>query len=377
MRIHASLLVALPLLLTTSVAHAQRATYTRAQLEKLERSVIGWGPMLPPKGNASTAADIKKNAAYTPTRKKLLDTFQGWIQKTYTPLGRLAEPWRNMGPHSLSLTDQPPRWTVLDMMLWAPAPKQGGGITRAQPASEWSICIGANETIGYESAFWFNTPKQFYFTMAVERDGTITHPESATKYGQLIEDFKKKLTTGPDALAPGTFVVMLSGSNYINVVLIPGGKLPMVNVSRAEALKVAEEGVRRAKAEGKQSDYMLQSELKNITATREKYKDTLNEPAQLRDLQFSIYAFNNEFDPFDNKFTRYPIYRYTPETYAKCKTDTPQWIVVRFPLNVQGKQDFEAIWKTMSEKFNYAYVYNTFFAPEKVKGQAYHVRGAK
>lgn len=374
MRVYASLLAALSLLIPISGAHAQNPPVTKAQLKE---RLIGWGPMLPPKGSANSAADIKKNVAYIPARKKLLDTFQGWIQKTYTPLGRLAEPWRNMGPRSLTLTDQPPRWTVLDMMLWSPAPKAGGGITRAQPASEYSICIGANETIGFESAFWFNTPKQFYFTMAVERDGTITHPESATKYGPVVEDLKKKLTTGPDALAPDTFVVTLSGGSYINVVLIPGGKLPMVNVSRAEALKIAEEGCRRAKAENKQSDYLLQNELKNIAATREKYKDSLDEPAQLRELQFSIYAFDTTFDPFDNKFNRYPIYKYTPETYARCKTDKPQWIVVRFPLNIEGHKDLDAIWKAMTEKFNYAYVYNTFFAPEKVKGQPYRVRGSR
>lgn len=343
----------------------------------LDDKVIGWGPIRPPKGNAANASAFKSNAAYTPGKRKLLDTFQGWIQKSYTPIGRLAEPWKIMAPASATNSEQPPRWAGLQMMMWRPALTATGAYTRAQPASEDTISVAANETVGFESAFWFNTPKQFYFTMEVDRDGNLLNEEAKKKYGPVVEEITKKLTTGPDPLAPGTFLVLPASSNYINVILIPGGKLPVVPVSYSEAFRVFEEGCRRATAKGQQPERMLTNELKLLSSMREKYKDNLNEPATVHALQVTIYTFDTEMDPFEKKpyWPTYPLYRYAPETVARCRTDAPQWIVVRFPNNIQGRPDYDAIWKAMTEKFNYAYVYNTFFAPEKVKGQVYHPRG--
>lgn len=350
---------------------------TLQERRPLDDRVIGWAPMLPPKGNAAVASDIKANAAYTPGKRKLIDTFQGWIQKSYTPIGRLPEPWKIAAPASATNSEQPPRWAGLQMMMWRPALTASGKYTRAQPASEETISIAANETVGFESAFWFNTTQQFYFTMEVDRDGTLLNAEENKKYGPVVEEVKKKLTTGPDPLDPGTFVVLPASGHYINVILIPGGKLPVVPVTRGEALRVFEEGCRRARATGRQTDYLLTNELKLLSKMRTTYQDSLNEPAVMNVLQVTVYTFDSEFDPFEKKSYKpsFPLYRYAPETVAKCRTDVPQWIVVRFPNQIAGRPDYEAIYKAMTEKFNYAYVYNTFFAPEKVKGQAYRPRG--
>lgn len=370
--------VTIPLLLAVPAAFGQKSPAQKVTGQPpLNERVIGWGPIRPAKGNAASASEIAKNDAYTPGRRKMLDTFQGWIQKSYTPVGRLAEPWRIMYPASVTSSEQPPRTALMQMSLWSPKLTPNGTLTRAQPASQYAISIASNATIAFEPAAWFNTPKQFYFTMCVDRDGTLLNKDDVTKYTSIVEEVRQKITTGPDALEPGTFVVFPSGGSYMNVVLIPGGKLPMVPVSRAETLRIAEEGCKRARADGKQEAFMLDKELKLIAATREKYRDSLNEPAVLRSMQMSIYLFDSDQDPFDNERERWPLYKYSPETYAKCKADAPQWILVQFPIPYDYKNNLgrEVVWKAMTEKFNFAYVYNTFFAPGKVKGQAYRVRG--
>jgi len=63
-------------------------------------------------------------------------------------------------------------------------------------------------------------------------------------------------------------------------------------------------------------------------------------------------------------------YKIDPEIAELCKKDKPQWILVQwdyYPGDPAEKQQHDAI----INNFNFEYVYNFFFAPEKVKGQPY------
>jgi hypothetical protein len=67
---------------------------------------------------------------------------------------------------------------------------------------------------------------------------------------------------------------------------------------------------------------------------------------------------------------RYPVYKIDPVMAELAKTDKPQWILVTWDGNIAepvAKQQHEAI----LNNFDFDYVYNFFFDPEKVQGQPY------
>jgi hypothetical protein len=105
-------------------------------------------------------------------------------------------------------------------------------------------------------------------------------------------------------------------------------------------------------------------------------KNNLNEPAVLRDMQPNIRSFN--LDPFiidvgAKKLKHYyPVYKIDAPTLEKCKADKPQWVAVSFPVETKedGNQQYE-LYRAMLEHFNYDYVYNYYFNPEKVKNMPY------
>jgi hypothetical protein len=115
-----------------------------------------------------------------------------------------------------------------------------------------------------------------------------------------------------------------------------------------------------------------------IQQLRNKYKNSLQEPAVVNNAEITIRSFTLNDDPFAITASQkqwkqfYTVYQYTKELLEKCRTDKPQWITISFPFIAKdrGNQLLE-MYKAMSENFNYEYVYNYFFNPEKIKGLAY------
>ena len=55
---------------------------------------------------------------------------------------------------------------------------------------------------------------------------------------------------------------------------------------------------------------------------------------------------------------------------ALCKTGGPQWIVVTWTAQLNDPT-IKRLHDAVINNFNFEYLYNYFFAPEKVKGQSY------
>ena len=105
---------------------------------------------------------------------------------------------------------------------------------------------------------------------------------------------------------------------------------------------------------------------------KEKYKNRLQEPAQIYTDQPSILLENvpDIFEGTGAGSVKLFVYKIDPVVAELCKTDKPQWIVVTWHGDVTspvGKHQHESI----INNFNFDYVYNFFFDPEKVKGQPY------
>lgn len=351
------------LLSISSVAFAQNPG-----IKELRTKVIGWDKTMYSNGNMGYKDQAARNINNSPVRKKWIDTFCGWIRQSYVPFGVLPQPSMNIYPEKATTIEPIPLTSGVSMQLWAPCyTADRKGITRAQPASATVISIYANSIPGMEPGSWFNTTSQFYFTMDITPDGKCIDAESQQKFEPIINEVRSKIG--------GDYLIYVTGKRYINVVLMPGKKLPLQPVSRSEALSVAEAGAKKANGEGKNPTDRMQLQIKTIAEMRQKYRDSLAEPAQINDMQYRIYTFDSPDDPFQGK-KLYPLYKFNPETYRLCKTDRPQWITISFEIPQREELATKKIWDAMTENFNYEYVYNYFFDPQKVKGKSYQPRHA-
>ena len=107
-----------------------------------------------------------------------------------------------------------------------------------------------------------------------------------------------------------------------------------------------------------------------LAAARERYKARLQEVAEIESDSPDI-ALENRADAFlgtGGSPLRIPIYKVDPAMAALCKTGGPQWIVVTWTAQLNDPT-IKRLHDAVINNFNFEYVYNYFFAPEKVKGQ--------
>lgn len=124
---------------------------------------------------------------------------------------------------------------------------------------------------------------------------------------------------------------------------------------------------------------------KNLARLKEKYKNKWNDIAELQlggtdiTLQDFVNLSEDRDDMFDNRdrygkegiYTTFPVLRVKKTTLDLCKTDQPQWLVVRWTLGMPNEPFNNHLHESILNNFNFEYAYNYFFDPEKVKGQPY------
>lgn len=123
----------------------------------------------------------------------------------------------------------------------------------------------------------------------------------------------------------------------------------------------------------------------NLARLKEKYKTKWNNIAeiQLSKTQINLTTFVNaregNYDMFDNMDingkgainTTFPIQRVKKLALELCKTDQPQWLIIRWTMGMANEPFNIHLHESILNNFNFDYVYNYFFDPEKVKGQPY------
>ena len=357
------LLPLLQLLLTISFAQTNPG-------QRIQDSVIGWWD--------NAYFDNKLKPDNTPLQKKkiaIVDKFVEWMKKSYTPVGGLGTITRYVNKNNYSVLFMV--WDVSFKKEWLDA--KG----RFKPIDEQNtkFRISANTIPGGYGIPFINTSTQYLFTWPPN--------------GYSVKNNPAQETSLSDNSNTGKFLTRVNEVN--TVYLVPGNQLPFVPVSKGELLQLAEDAVgRQLQAEKEDVENKWPGNIKaqqeafeyrkikiekyrvNIQKLREKHKNSLNEPAVLRTMQPSIYSFEMSPDPFaisqyeETSKQYFPVYKIEPAALEKCKTDQPQWIAVSFPYETKedGNQLHE-MYKAITENFNYEYVYNYFFDPEKVKGKPY------
>ncbi|MCY7290637.1 MAG: hypothetical protein LH615_00490, partial [Ferruginibacter sp.] len=118
---------------------------------------------------------------------------------------------------------------------------------------------------------------------------------------------------------------------------------------------------------------------KNLARLKEKYKNKWNDIAELRidktqiNLNAFLYATEGSIDLFDNDGSSrsFPILKVNKTAKELCKSDQPQWLVIKWDLGMQNHRYFMHLHESILNNFNFDYIYNFFFDPEKVKGKSY------
>ncbi|MCK7554204.1 hypothetical protein MKQ70_03935 [Chitinophaga sedimenti] len=311
-------------------------------MRELKESPIGWDKIMAPKGNY-------------PGRQPLLDTFSNWIKLTYTtPVGGLPQEERVSLPQGSKPVYLPKGW-AMHMNFWVPCyDKTGRGLTRAQPASADFISIQANNFYGREEANGFCTPAYYYFTMYYTPDGETVEKGVKEKLAATVNEVKQ---------ATGQRFVYVT-NQYINILLSPEHRFPIVPVTQGELLQVAEEVINKWESPAD----VRKEQLEALQIYRHKYAGSQHAPALLRMAQLTVYSFDKDFELFVPG--GYPLYKIAPAAYDAAKAGKTAFVSISFPYIHRGRSGKE-IYKVMLHHFNYDYVYDYFFSPAKVKGKRY------
>ncbi len=357
--------------------------------QSIKDSSIGWMKIYGFKG-VKQGAKVD-NKVYSANQLSLCDSFANWIQASYIPMGGLGHVKKavsdKLGLYNQYTAGKPQSFGAYSKTYTELRYNSAG---KMEPYTNTHIWWGiyANGVPGDWPVRDICTSSEYYFTI----------PTAETQ--ESDEKIKKQLDISayPGIKPYTSFWVknMGFGGGKEVVILCKDNKLPFIKISREEYLQLlekaipvfyeagkkriseAEQGVQqRIAVSVKQLDEKIEGYKNCIKKNREKYADRMNEPAMtsntpgLSDLGNGKDLFNGQdLTDAEPNTALYPIYKIDPQMAIHCKEDKPQWIIISWSYYVydpieQHQQD------AILQHFNFGYVYNFFFNPEKVKGQPY------
>jgi hypothetical protein len=357
--------------------------------QSIEDSVIGWMKVYNFKGVKETKKVDDK--LYSAAQLSICDSFANWMQASYLPKGALGDIKKAVS-EKLGLYNQ----------YTAARPQSYGAYSKSYfelkynsshnlvPETNSNIYWGvfANQVPGDWPVKDLCTSSNYYFIMPT----AVT--EEDDKSIKMLLDISKKESIKPYI----SFWVknMGFGGGVENVLLCKDNISPFIKVTKGEYLQAWEVAIPLFyEAEKKKISEAEQGDQKRIAVAvkyldekiekfktclinnKEKYKNHLSEVAttsknhSINDLNINsdIFSGHNITDP-ESSSVGYPVYKIDPQVAALCKKDKPQWIMISWQYYVVDpteKQQHEAI----INNFNFDYVYNFFFNPEKIKGRPY------
>jgi hypothetical protein len=362
----------------------------------LEDKVLGWMPTV--RNFAGAGKPLKvDDKLYPQAQLALADVFATWIRASYVPQGGLGgvlvHVSDKLNVYSANDAAKPQVYGALSRTYFELKYDSNKKIVPATGSAHlWSITANAIE-FG-EPLMVLNTPTDFYFLMPL--------------FGETIEDKnpdrsireRYDLSKHP-ALKPYItyFNLQTFSSHYANssnVLLCKDSKLPFVKVTKGEYLDKLAGAIGRkyteektyavqawpqaaARAEAlKNADNKYERRLAVLQGIRATYQNRLQETAEVITLQPTVLLeYDNSADVFGEKgrySNRYPVYKVDPAAAERAKTEGPQWVLVSWNGNIATDPLAKRLHEAVLNNFDFDYLYNFVFDPEKVKGQPYKPR---
>lgn len=354
----------------------------------IEDSVIGWMKIYRFKG---TSQPMKVDAKmYSAAQLSICDSFVNWMQASYVPKGGLGDIKKRItgkvGPYNKNDAALPQSYGAMaTTYLFLKYNSSKKMVPENSLGLSWTVM--ANGVPGWEVKD-ISSSSEYYFTMP--SFDNVSGGEAVKKAHDLtaVVNLKPYTSFWVKDIEAG------NGTDY--VLLCKDNRSPFIKLTKGEYLQALEQAIPRAYQEEKKKIYEKeQGNQKNISyfmgyldqknekrisflkQTKEKYKDRLKEVAltnaqpSLTDLETGRDVFSNGYlSDAESTSGRMPVYKIDPAMAELCKKDKPQWILVSWwwtPNQPVEKYMHESI----INNFNFDYVYNFFFHPEKVKAQQY------
>jgi hypothetical protein len=361
------------------------SAHTLAQLtpeQRIQDSVIGWWSVLPQK---ATTAITKNGYTFSVAQQEHLNDIIRWMHKTYSPVGGLGTFKKDFDADQ-GIKRYPPHVYGIEFRVWNVTYDKRWMTPdgKFKPVSEeyTPFFVSANFIPESRPVVFLNNDNRYVFTVPPDGSG-----------GEQLKESRK---SSDPRIHPNVYPYVTRQSEYQVVYLVPGNTLPVKTVTKGELLDMAESSIENVlKAEWEKvktqfSDAKVAQEAFNtrkkgieqhriyIQQLRKKHQQSLDQPAIVGAADLTVYGFDFDRDPFEitdiekQRKQYYTVHEYTKELLDKCRTDQPQWIAIAVPFKTRedGNQEFE-MYTSVIENFNYAYVYNYFFDPAKVKGLSY------
>lgn len=356
-------------------------------------SSFGWMKIYHYKG-AKTSRTLN-DKVFSPAQLSLCDSFSNWIQASYIPKGCIGDVRRMIGPgeniYNPTIKYQPQIYGTT-AYTWSLFMENG----KPKPIQETEIPWGitANEIPG-NLLKPISTGGDIYFFM---EETKVFHQGTPQK---IIDQYNIK--TLPQFKNYHTLHSTSSrydrNAGFVEAVLLcKDNKLPFITVTVQELINRCEMMINQSHEEALQSireknsgnqksiDYFSSYEndnykraLKNFAIFKDRYAHLGNQPAMLPS-NFDYVDFYNGQDIFrdislEDKITNYgypvyPVYKLAPGTKEMSKQDKPLWIRVTWNWDIADER-MKHLHESIINNFNFDYLYNFLFYPEKVKGIPY------
>jgi hypothetical protein len=390
-------LILLALIATSSFTQAQ--VYRERigfELESIANIDIGWIKVYkyptPPKPVQ------RGERSYSATQIGYCQQFIEWMQQSYVPKGCLGDAryyvnaiaqfsstnsrlGNAINTHLTALPHLYGAYTKMYMFLKKDA--AGKFVPQNNFAEYWNIEANGIQYISNPVSF-ISSKDEYYFVLPDYESNPKGYDSDAEKIASTFKGFNthKNLAAYKHFYIPPK--VINDNPHYV-VIMTQDNKLPFEEVTIGEFFAQAEKQLPVwQEADPIPADRFATAQ-KNLARLKEKYKNKLTQVAKLRmsSTQISLYDFVNategQNDFFEHKdsygneasYPVFPILKVKQSAKALCKTDKPQWVVIRWTMGMPNQAFNIHMHQSIMNNFNFEYVYDFFFRPERVKGKAY------
>lgn len=358
------------------------------KLESIADIDIGW--MIIRKHTTTPIGKQLGDRIYSAKQIGYCQQFVEWMQQSYLPKGCLGDAtyYQNYIPkfsptnsllgnainqHGHALPHMYGAQSKIYMFLKKDA--QGKFIPQNNLSDDWRIEANGLQNISDPVSF-ISSSEQYYFVIPDYSDnakGYNADDKAASDLGGFTNH--KNLSAYKHFYIPNV--------GYV-VILTKDKELPFEKITIGEFFTQAEKQLPIWQNVDPVSAEKYAVAQKNLARLKEKYKSKWNDIAKLElSTQINIWSFINATegynDFFDNKDiygkegiqTTFPILKVSKAAKELCKTDQPQWLVIRWTMSMPREPYNIHLHESILNNFNFDYVFNFFFNPEKVKGQTY------
>jgi len=376
-----ALIVILPLLAKTQISTKQQ----------IEDSSFGWMRVYHFKG----IKEGKKmdDRFFSAAQLSLTDSFANWIQASYIPKGTIGDVRKVIIP-KIGLYNKfqafSPQGYGATSYTWSLEMKNGKPTPIQETEIPWGITANEVPGIAMEKLC---TNGDYYFFME-EADPFLegTPKDVINKYNiKTLPQFSSFYTAHSTASRYDRNAGIVEA-----VLLCKNNQLPFIKVTIGDLLDKAgklihdeyEKRIKDIREKNKDNqksiDYFTSYENENYRKAlitydklKEKYKSRLNDWAAIHS-KFDYIDFANGYDIFTRRqlneggssLILFPVYKFAPGIVEQSKQDKPLWIRVTWSWEVFDERT-RHMHESIINNFNFQYLYDFFYDPEKVKGKTY------